>query len=249
MIPDPNPHGYWSANGAVVFRDPDGRGVVFAPWVYGRDPDPADGGGEVTHAGVDDDPLVRVGWHDGERTILRALFAAAEDSPAQLDSYLDMGRVLVARRGSEVVGHLQLVPADGAVELKNMAVVSCLRGRGIGRLLVETAAGASAAAGASRIVVAPAAADTGTLRFYQRCGFQLATSRSSTTRTPRNRILRPHRYRRHPAARPRVAVPGTALGSIGPPSMTFGGRWVVKLTCGRRATVVDRGWLGAIPLS
>jgi len=24
---------YWRANGAVVYRDPDGRGVGYAPWV------------------------------------------------------------------------------------------------------------------------------------------------------------------------------------------------------------------------
>ena len=40
--PDPSPHPYWAANGAVVFSDPDGRGVVYAPWVFGREPDPVD---------------------------------------------------------------------------------------------------------------------------------------------------------------------------------------------------------------
>jgi hypothetical protein len=29
-------HPYWAATGAVTYRDPDGRGVVFAPFVYGR---------------------------------------------------------------------------------------------------------------------------------------------------------------------------------------------------------------------
>ena len=28
--------------GAVVYLDPDGRGVVYAPWIFGRDPDPTD---------------------------------------------------------------------------------------------------------------------------------------------------------------------------------------------------------------
>src|SRR4051812_47687488 len=42
LTPDPELHAYWAANGAVSYRDPDGRGVVFAPWVYGRDPEPAD---------------------------------------------------------------------------------------------------------------------------------------------------------------------------------------------------------------
>jgi catechol 2,3-dioxygenase-like lactoylglutathione lyase family enzyme len=39
--PMTQPHPYWAANGAFVYRDPDGRDVVFAPWVYGRDPEPA----------------------------------------------------------------------------------------------------------------------------------------------------------------------------------------------------------------
>jgi catechol-2,3-dioxygenase len=29
---------YWQANGGVTFQDPDGREVVFAPWVYGQPP-------------------------------------------------------------------------------------------------------------------------------------------------------------------------------------------------------------------
>jgi catechol 2,3-dioxygenase-like lactoylglutathione lyase family enzyme len=40
LTPDRQPHAYWAANGAVTFRDPDGRAVIFAPWVFGRDPDP-----------------------------------------------------------------------------------------------------------------------------------------------------------------------------------------------------------------
>ena len=44
--PDPAAHPYWLARGAVVFLDPDGRGVVFAPWVYGREPEPGAPDGE-----------------------------------------------------------------------------------------------------------------------------------------------------------------------------------------------------------
>ena len=36
------PHPYWEANGGVVFLDPDGRGVVYAPWIFGSQPDPVD---------------------------------------------------------------------------------------------------------------------------------------------------------------------------------------------------------------
>jgi catechol 2,3-dioxygenase-like lactoylglutathione lyase family enzyme len=40
--PVATPHPYWAANGGVVFLDPDGRGVLYAPWVFGSRPDPAD---------------------------------------------------------------------------------------------------------------------------------------------------------------------------------------------------------------
>jgi catechol 2,3-dioxygenase-like lactoylglutathione lyase family enzyme len=42
ITPVPAPHPYWRANKAMVFLDPDGRGVVYAPWVFGREPDPVD---------------------------------------------------------------------------------------------------------------------------------------------------------------------------------------------------------------
>jgi catechol 2,3-dioxygenase-like lactoylglutathione lyase family enzyme len=41
---DPAPHPYWVARGGVVHLDPDGRRVVFAPWVYGSEPEPTDVG-------------------------------------------------------------------------------------------------------------------------------------------------------------------------------------------------------------
>ena len=40
--PEPEQHPYWEANGGVTFRDPDGRGLIYVSWVYGRDPQPSD---------------------------------------------------------------------------------------------------------------------------------------------------------------------------------------------------------------
>ena len=37
---DPDPHPYWAARGAAVHLDPDDRRVVFAPWVFGAEPEP-----------------------------------------------------------------------------------------------------------------------------------------------------------------------------------------------------------------
>jgi ribosomal protein S18 acetylase RimI-like enzyme len=175
LIPDPDQHAYWAANGAVTFRDPDGRGLVLAPWVYGRVPDPVD----RRHPGAHphEAAALTVDWYGGDRAALRALFEEAEDSPDQLDAYVNQGRVLVARLEGEIVGHLQLVDPgqDGEVELKNMAVAVAARGTGIGRQLVDRAVTESRAAGYHQIVVATAAADVGNLRFYQRCGFRFST--------------------------------------------------------------------------
>jgi GNAT superfamily N-acetyltransferase len=118
---------------------------------------------------------IQVETYAGPREALRPLFELAEDSRAELDSYLDHGRVLVARSADgEIVGHLQLVDtyAAGQVELKNMAVAEEHQGRGIGRVLVVSALEQQGAS-TDTVVVATAAADIGNLRFYQRLGFRM----------------------------------------------------------------------------
>jgi N-acetylglutamate synthase-like GNAT family acetyltransferase len=150
--------------------------VVFAPWVYGRDPDPVNRR-PATSSASRGGGAVQIDWYRGDRAALRWLFEEAEDSRIQLDSYLHAGRVLVARSGPEVVGHLQLVPTgrDGEIELKSIAVVPRLRGTGAGRTLVTAASTESRASNLTRIIVSTAAASTDNLRFYQRCGFRFAS--------------------------------------------------------------------------
>jgi GNAT superfamily N-acetyltransferase len=152
---------YWAGIGAIAFEDPDGWRVVLVP-----------GPAPLAEPDVGD---FRVATYTGPREDLRALFELAEDSPAELDSYLYLGRVLVAVRHGEVIGHLQLVDTDraGRVELKSMAVREPMQGRGVGRRLVEAAVELVAAESASEIVVATASADIGNLRFYQRLGFRM----------------------------------------------------------------------------
>ena len=108
-------------------------------------------------------------WHSGDRAELRPLFALADDSPAQLDAYIDKGRVLVAVDDGEIVGHAQLI----GDELKSLAVAEDRQGEGIGRALVARAIDERRAAGARTLMVATAAADIGNLRFYQRVGFRM----------------------------------------------------------------------------
>ena len=114
-------------------------------------------------------------WFEGSRDELADLFALADDSPVALSAYRDLGRVLVARDGPVVIGHLQLVAADsaGAAEVKSIAVREDRQGTGVGRMLLERAIAACRDEGRSVLVVATAAADVGVLRFYQLLGFRL----------------------------------------------------------------------------
>ena len=118
---------------------------------------------------------VTVHWFEGAREELADLFALADDSPSAVSAYRDLGRVLVAREGPTVVGHLQIVDGDRAAEaeLKSLAVREDRQGAGIGRRLVQRAIAACRDEHRSALVVATAAADTRVLRFYQLLRFRM----------------------------------------------------------------------------
>ena len=124
---------------------------------------------------VQGDDTIRVELHTGPRHDLRRLFELAEDSAAELDGYIDAGRVLVALDADRVVGHLQLTATErpAEAEVKNMGVDPAYQRRGIGRALMAAAIAHAGREGCATLVVATAAADTGNLRFYQRLGFRL----------------------------------------------------------------------------
>jgi GNAT superfamily N-acetyltransferase len=117
---------------------------------------------------------VTIEEYAGSHRDLAWSFREAEDSEQLLDSYIDLGRVWVARAEGEIVGHLQVVVRDGDTwEVTNTAVAEAMRGRGAGRALLERAVTEARAAGATRVILATATADVGNLRFYQRCGFRM----------------------------------------------------------------------------
>jgi GNAT superfamily N-acetyltransferase len=118
---------------------------------------------------------IRIEAYGGPRDSLRALFELAEDSAAELDSYIGDGRVLVAVTGTGIIGHLQLTGTGDPcqAEIKNMAVQEDFQGHGVGRRLVQAAVDLAAAESVSLLLVATAAADIGNLRFYQRQGFRM----------------------------------------------------------------------------
>lgn len=118
---------------------------------------------------------VAIEEYAGPHRDLEWSFRLAEDSDQQLDAYIDLGRVWVARTSEgEIVGHLQAVQrAADLWEVVSTAVVERVRGQGVGRALLDRAVAEARGAGADRVILATATADIGNLRFYQRCGFRM----------------------------------------------------------------------------
>jgi GNAT superfamily N-acetyltransferase len=120
---------------------------------------------------------MRVEVYQGDRAALMPLFRLAEDSESELASYLGRGEVLVAREGSAILGHAQIVEDsdEGVRELKSMAVRQGHQRRGVGRVLVAAVVDYCRDRNVRRVTVATAAADVGNLRFYQRLGFRFSS--------------------------------------------------------------------------
>ncbi|MEA2215263.1 MAG: hypothetical protein QOK19_824 [Solirubrobacteraceae bacterium] len=119
--------------------------------------------------------MARIEWFEGAREELDSLFALADDAPAQVRRYRDLGRVLVAREGPELIGHLQLLTGERPceMEVRSLAVSEQRQGAGVGRRLVERAVAIAREEGASTLIVSTAAADARAVRFYQRVGFRM----------------------------------------------------------------------------
>jgi ribosomal protein S18 acetylase RimI-like enzyme len=119
--------------------------------------------------------MVSIHIHKGGRSALLPLFALADDSPFHVSRYMELGVLLVARDGDEVVGHAQIIktPSAAVFELKSIAVCRHRQRTGIGRDLVRAAIRHCQQRNGRRLIVSTAAADTGNLRFYQRQGFRL----------------------------------------------------------------------------
>jgi ribosomal protein S18 acetylase RimI-like enzyme len=111
----------------------------------------------------------------GDRAALLPLFRLADDSDQEIASYLALGSVLVAREGSELFGHVQMIEYDAPAiwELKSVAVAEHHRSHGLGRRLVEAGLGYARGRGAERVLLSTGVADTALLRFYQRAGFRM----------------------------------------------------------------------------
>jgi ribosomal protein S18 acetylase RimI-like enzyme len=105
-----------------------------------------------------------------ERRALIPLIRLAEDSDSQLEAAIDEGTMYAVDDHAVV---LVLDHAEGARELRYVAVAESHQRKGIGKAMLAEVAAGERERGTRRLVVGTSCADTGNLDFYQRCGYRL----------------------------------------------------------------------------
>jgi ribosomal protein S18 acetylase RimI-like enzyme len=103
-----------------------------------------------------------------------SLLLLADESEQQVRSYMQSGELYDFAADGGVGGIVLAIPAaDGAVELKAVAVAPALQGQGIGKRMLAAVLDDLRARGARRVVVGTGNAGIGQLAYYQKAGFRL----------------------------------------------------------------------------
>ena len=106
---------------------------------------------------------------EAEKTVCRPLFLMADESETMLARYLDRARLFVAEsEGVRIVASALVTDEGGGVA--ELAGAPDLRGRGVGRRMIEAVR--EACAGRFRTLRVGTGAGTPTVRFYEKCGFR-----------------------------------------------------------------------------
>lgn len=111
------------------------------------------------------------------RDELMPLLLLADDSEAQVRTYYQQGELFVLRgdEGIAIGMTLAIAAPDGAVELKAVAVVRELHGRGVGKRMMALVLAELRAAGVHHVTVGTGSCGIAQLAFYQKAGFRLRT--------------------------------------------------------------------------
>lgn len=110
-----------------------------------------------------------------ERERFLPLLLLADESPAQVRSYMQLGDLFAfTERDGTAVGIVLTIPAeDGSVELKAVAVDAARQNLGIGRRMLAAVLEELRRRGVRRAIVGTANAGIGQLAYYQKAGFRL----------------------------------------------------------------------------
>ena len=109
------------------------------------------------------------------RNRFRPLLRLADDSDEAISGYLNTGTLYVLRLDDQPIGVALLGEQDRDAEVLSIAIDEDHQGEGWGTRLLRHLIEEARAAGRPRLRLATAAADTATLRLYQRLGFRLSS--------------------------------------------------------------------------
>jgi len=109
-----------------------------------------------------------------ERERLMPLLLLADESEQQVRSYMHEGDLYAYANGEAVHGIvLAIGAADGATELKAVAVTPELQRQGVGKRMLQAVLDDLRARGVRRVIVGTGNAGIGELAYYQKAGFRL----------------------------------------------------------------------------
>ena len=99
-------------------------------------------------------------------------FAATALPAEQVIARINEGPVWVALLAETIAGTVSVVPKDNALYIRGMAVRPALRGKGAGKVLLETAEGYAAAQNFKRLFLSTTPFLDRAIRLYEKAGFR-----------------------------------------------------------------------------
>lgn len=110
-----------------------------------------------------------------ERSSYLEYLLLADESEQVVNTYINDGEMYAILYEENIAGVVLFTfHADDVVELKNIALASSSRGKGLGKLVVNEAFNIYKRRGMSKMIVGTANSSIGNLAFYQKAGFRMA---------------------------------------------------------------------------
>ena len=110
-----------------------------------------------------------------ERSSYLEYLLLADESEQVVNTYISDGEMYAILFEENIAGVVLFTfHADDVVELKNIALASSSRGKGLGKLVVNEAFNIYKRRGMSKMIVGTANSSIGNLAFYQKAGFRMA---------------------------------------------------------------------------
>jgi len=102
------------------------------------------------------------------------LLELADPSKTHIEAYLKNRTCYLAKIGKETIGVMVLLELDATnIELKNIAIMPSLQGKGYGKALLGHAINVSRVLGYHKLTVGTGNSSIGQLAFYQKSGFEI----------------------------------------------------------------------------